>query len=90
MEIKTIKDLRFDDSPNNNQAIIRFDNDYGVSVIRGDSTISDDDHPFELAVIHFDKDGSFSLIYPSFTGTAIIGHLNDDDVSYFMQVIQNM
>ena len=72
MEIKTIKDLRFDDSPNNNQAIIRFDN------------------PFELAVIHFDKDGSFSLIYPSFTGNDIIGHLNDDDVSYFMQVIQNM
>lgn len=90
MEIKTFKDLRFDISSENEQAIVRFENDYGVSVLRGRSAITDADHPFELAVIHFDRGSSFSLIYPSFTGNDIIGHLNEDDVSHFMQLVQEM
>lgn len=86
----TFCDLTFIPTGKMMQAILRFKNGYGVSVLSGPETISDDRHPYELAVIHFNSEGNFSIVYPSFTDNDTVGHLDESDVTRYMELTQSL
>lgn len=86
--MKTFSDLTFVDTSGTKQAIIRFDNGYGVSVLQGCHAIADEEHPYELAVLQFSTDNTFSVVYPSFTQNDILGRLDSTAVTRYMRLVQ--
>lgn len=91
--MKIFQDLVF--VPENNslvtetsKAIIGFENGYGVSVLHGSGALSSPEKPYELAVIQFNKDGSYKLIYPTLFNSDVIPFLTSDDVTSYMKIIQ--
>ena len=61
------------------QVVYMFPNGYGASVIQGDLFYTDDEHPFELAVVKKDGD-SFVLDYKTPITNDVIGHLDAQGV----------
>jgi hypothetical protein len=91
----TCKDLIFsqiDETPNGpvSQAIVRFDNNLGLSVLCGPGTLTNEDTPYEVAVISFSEDGSFSLVYPDFTHDDVLSYLTEQQVSDYMEKVSNL
>jgi hypothetical protein len=85
----TYKDLvfhRLETTPGGDvcQAIVRFDNGLGLSVLSGPGTLTSADRPFEAAVISFAEDGTYSLVYPDFTHDDVLTFLTGDQVSEYM------
>ena len=85
----TCKDLVFTQiktSPRGavSQAIVRFENNYGLSVICGPGTLTSADRPYEAAVIYFSADGTYSIVYPEYTHHDVLSFLTADQVSEYM------
>lgn len=84
----TYKDLVFNPIDGNqgkvSQAIVRFENGLGLSVLRGPGTLTSADHPYEAAVITFAPDGSYSIVYPDFTHNDVLCFLTADQLSEYM------
>ena len=85
----TYKDLvfrRIESTPNGDvcQAVVRFDNGLGLSVLSGPGTLTSLDRPFEAAVISFAEDGTFTIVYPEFTHNDVLSFLTGDQVSEYM------
>ncbi len=85
----TYKDLvfnRIESTPRGDvsQAIVRFENNLGLSVLCGPGTLTSPDHPFEVAVISFAEDGTYNIIYPEFTHGDVLPFLTGDEVSECM------
>ncbi len=72
------------------KALIRFENGYGVSVLTGSGALATLEKPYELAVIQFDNDGSYKLIYPSLFNGDVIPFLTSEDVTSYMKIIQTL
>lgn len=90
----TFKDLVFDktlSTPHGDlyQAIIRFRNGYGLSVLQGQGTLTSPDRPYEVAVISFAGDGTYKIVYPSFTHGDILSFLTADQVSEYMTMVSS-
>ena len=66
------------------QAIVRFGNDLGLSVLCGPGTLTSAGRPYEAAVIAFAPDGSYSIVYPEFTHNDVLCFLTADQVSEYM------
>ena len=66
------------------QAIVRFENGLGLSVLRGPGTLTSADRPYEAAVIAFNPDGSYSIVYPDFTHHDVLPFLTGEQVSEYM------
>lgn len=66
------------------QAIIRFENDLGLSVLCGPRTLTSSDHPYEAAVISFSPDGTYTIIYPDFTHNDVLSFLTAEQLSDYM------
>jgi len=86
----TIKfnDLKFETHSNcefGTQAKISFPNGYGASIITGRAAYTDDEHPYELAVI---KDGS--ICYSSPLTDDVIGHLTESGVEDVLNKIKEL
>jgi hypothetical protein len=72
------------------KAVAVFPNGYGVSVVSGNGTLTSSDKPYELAVIEYQEDGSYRLIYPSIFDCDVIPFLTADDVTSYMRIIQSL
>lgn len=86
--MKTFKDLTF--KPHGTpgfrtHATMEFPNGYGISVITGEFSYSDDEHPYEVAVL---KNGG--LCYDTPITDDVIGYLTADDVTNIMKQIQEL
>ena len=85
--MKTFKDLVFKDhevsSHFSSQARMDFDNGYGVSVITGRGAYSDDDHPYEVAIL-FDGE----LTYNTHITDDVIGYQKVRGVTNIMKKVQ--
>lgn len=85
----TYKDLVFScvaSTPNGDvmQALVRFDNGLGLSVITGPGTLTSIDRPYEAAVISFSKDGTYKIIYPDFTHNDVLSYLTGDQLTGYL------
>ena len=88
----TYKDLIFQRIDSNSrddvlQAIVRFENGLGLSVLSGPGTLTSPDRPYEAAVISFSADGSYTIVYPDFTHDDILPYLTGDQVSEYMVIV---
>ena len=91
----TSKDLSFNvlqSTPSGDvcQAIIRFSNGYGLSVLRGPGTLTSADRPYEAAVLEFLADGSYSIIYPEFTRNDVLSFLSEEQLSDCLSQVYSM
>ena len=82
----TYKDLvfsRVDSTPKGDvsQAIVKFENGLGLSVLCGPGTLTSSDRPCEAAVI---SDGTYAIVYPDFTHGDVLSFLTADQVSEYM------
>ena len=70
-------------------AIIFFDNGYGASVITGRIFYTDEEHPYELAVLKKNEDG-YDICYDTPITNDILGHLTAEDVDRILCDIKNL
>lgn len=97
--MKTFKDLEFKPHPNNygKQAVIIFENGFGVSVIRfrliingkdfGYGSYTDNENQWELAIIS-GTENEFDLRYDTPITDDVMGHLTGDQVTEVMLLVQ--
>ena len=71
------------------KAVMKFENGYGVSVLTGDGALATVNKPYEIAVIKYGKDGSCEIVYPGAFNGDVITFLTADDVTHYMEIIQN-
>lgn len=87
--MKTFKDLRFEEITYTKyykkQGILNFDNGYGVSVVQGTGTYSNNENQWELAVL---KNGE--LCYDTPITPDVIGWLSEADVTEVMKKVQEL
>ncbi len=69
------------------QAIVRFDNGFGLSVLSGPGTLTTSDRPYEAAVICFSLDGSYRIVYPEFTHHDVLAFLTRDQVTEYIAMV---
>ena len=75
---------------NHRQAKMFFDNGFGISVVTGGMTYTDSDDEYEIAVLHRKEDGSNGIAYGTLITDDVIGHLSADEVSSYMEKIEQM
>ena len=90
----TYKDLvfnRIESTPRGDvmQAIVRFENGLGLSVLSGPGTLTSSDRPFEAAVIFFSADGNYTIVYPDYTHGDVLPFLTGDLVSQYMVMVSS-
>jgi|694.fasta_scaffold08528_2 hypothetical protein len=85
--MKTFDDLTFKSAGfgRSIQAIIMFENGYGISVVQGDHTYGGSIGLYEIAVL--DKEG---LNYDTPITNDVIGYLTEPEVSDYMIKIQKL
>ena len=66
-------------------AVMRFDNGYGISVVKGDMFYSNGIDTYEVAVL---KDGA--ICYDTSITDDVIGYVNADEVSNIMKQIKEL
>ena len=88
----TFDELEFKTHPNSYmngvQALVKFSNDYGASVIKGDFSYGGSDGLYELAVTKTNEDGSWNLCYDSGLTEDVLGHLTEEEVTSYLQRIE--
>ena len=87
--MKTFDDLQFNPHPNHPggvQAVIKFENGYGASVVKTPYTYGGNEGLYELAVL--DSDGH--LTYETPVTNDVIGYLNEDEVTEVLNQIQQL
>lgn len=71
-------------------ATFKFDNDYGASVISGLYSSGGAKGLFELAVLFWHTDGSFSLVYDTPITDDVLGYLTADKVKEKLEEISKL
>lgn len=71
------------------QAIVRFENGLGLSVLTGPGTLTSPDRPYEAAVVSFSEDGTYTIVYPEFTHGDVLCFLTGDQVSEYMVMVSS-
>ncbi len=87
--MKTFKDLQFNPHPNKMggvQAIERFENGYGASIVCTPYTYGGKEGLYELAV--FDSDGH--ITYDTPITNDVLGYLSEQDVTEVLIKIQQL
>ena len=90
--MKTFNDLKFNLHPNhafNTQAVMFFDNGYGISVITGKCAYSNDENPYECAIIKGNKE-KWNIVYDTPITNDVIGYCDEDKVTEIMKQIQEL
>ena len=70
------------------RAVMKFDNGYGVSILCGPCALSEPDRPYELAVMLFQQNGCYKIVYPTLFNSDIISCLTSEEVTAYMKIIQ--
>lgn len=85
--MKTFKDLEFKQHPNlpafTRQAVIKFDNSYGLSVVIGPNSYGGREGLYEAAILYED-----SICYTTHIANDVMGHLSSCDVTDIMKQVQ--
>ena len=81
---------QLDSSKEIKQIIIKCGNGYGASILKGEHTITNENYPYELAVIEFKSNSKFKVIYPSFTNGDILYKLNRYQVHRYIDMIKRL
>jgi hypothetical protein len=87
----TFKDLKFTDAEIGNgiQAIVRFENKYGASIVKHDYSYGSKTGLYELAVLKYDENNNWGLCYDTPVTSDVLGYLSEDEVTtYLMQIEQ--
>ena len=87
----TFNDLKFTDAEINNgiQAIVKFENNYGASVVKHEYSYGNKQGLYELAIIKYDENGDWDLCYDTPITDDVLGYLTEDDVTdYLIQIEQ--
>lgn len=89
--MKTFNDLEFGPHPHGDgvQAILFFDNEYGVSVIQFSGSYTNDETEWELAVLKGSED-HYVICYSTEITDDVIGHLSEDKVTEIMKKVQSL
>lgn len=83
--MKTFKDLIFEPRKiGGYQAVLNFENGYGVSVLFGDIYYSDGVTTYELAVLQ-----NGHLCYDTPITSDVLGYIYQSDITAIMQTLQN-
>ena len=86
----TFNDLEFNQMPNSLhggiQARTKFDNGYGVSVVRHEWSYGNRDGLYELAILDLDGD----LCHTTPITDDVMGYLNEDDITNILKQIQEL
>ena len=72
------------------QAIVKFENNYGASVVRHMGSYGNKQGLYELAVTKYDKDGHWSLCYDTPITDDVLGYLTEDDVITHLTQIEQL
>lgn len=72
------------------KALIRFENGYGVSVLTGPGALATVEKPYELAVIKYQSDSDYQIIYPTLFNSDVLPCLTCDEVTAYMNIIQSL
>lgn len=72
------------------KALIRFENGYGVSVLTGSGALATIEKPYELAVIKYQSNDGYQIIYPTLFNSDVIPCLTSDEVTQYMNIIQSL
>jgi hypothetical protein len=62
------------------QRLYHFENGFGARVVRGENTYGGSEGLWELAVVEFGDDGSYSITYMTPITDDVIGWLSEDQV----------
>lgn len=72
------------------QYLFRFDNGYGASVVKHHGSYGSYDDLWELAVLHFDGNGKWHLVYDTPITDDVEGFLDDEDVRNLLNQIRDL
>ena len=88
----TFNDLKFKDlsSLNGIQAIIKFENNYGASVARHMGTYGGKQGLYELAVIKFNENDEWGIVYDTGITPDVLGYLTEDNVTTHLKQIEQL
>lgn len=90
--MKTFNDLKFKPHPNHEfdaQAVMFFDNGYGISVITGKYAYTNDENPYECAVLKGNKE-KWIIAYDTPITNDVIGYCDKEQVTKIMKQIQEL
>jgi hypothetical protein len=88
----TFNDLKFKDlsSLNGVQAIVKFENNYGASVARHMGTYGGKQGLYELAVIKFNENDEWGIVYDTGITPDVLGYLTEDNVTTHLKQIEQL
>ena len=88
----TFQELEFKDLPfmNGVQAIVKFENNYGASVVRHMGSYGNKDGLYELAVIEYDESGDWDICYDTPITNDVLGYLTEDNVTTHLKQIEQL
>jgi len=72
------------------QYLFRFDNGYGAAVVKHHGSYGSYDDLWELAVLHFDENGKWHLVYDTPITDDVEGFLDDEDVRNLLNQIRDL
>lgn len=85
--ITSLKKYRYRDKTKDGQAIFKFPNGYGASVVRNKFSYGGSNGLFELAVIFWDTDNTWDIDYSTSITDDVIGYLSHDEV---LEILYNI
>jgi hypothetical protein len=88
----TFEDLKFTDAEINNgiQSIVKFENNYGASVVKHEYSYGNKQGLYELAIIKYDENGDWDLCYDTPITDDVLGYLTEDNVTYYLTQIEQL
>ena len=88
----TFNNLKFKDlsSLNGIQAIVKFENNYGASVARHMGTYGGKQGLYELAVIKFNENDEWGIVYDTGITPDVLGYLTEDNVTTHLKQIEQL
>lgn len=70
------------------QKVFKFPNGYGISVISGYGTYSEDDKPYEICVLKFVDEKTYELCYTTEISNDVVGWLTNEEVVDYAEKIK--
>jgi hypothetical protein len=88
----TFQELEFKDLPSLNgiQVMVKFENNYGASVVKHDSSYGGKDGLYELAVTQYDENGDWDICYDTPITSDVLGYLTEDNVTDYLTQIEQL
>ena len=88
----TFQDLKFIQNQSNNgiQAIVKFENNYGASVVKHRFSYGGAHGLYELAIIKYDENGDWDICYDTPITNDVLGYLTEDDVTNYLTKIEQL